>query len=45
MNKVITSVGPKKHVDYDALTAFEAGAMSIVAVLAVVLGTIVGSAA
>ena len=45
MNKVITNVGSDKHVDYDALTAFEAVTMSVVAVLAVVLGTIVGSVA
>ena len=45
MNKTVANVGPDKHVNYDALTAFEATSMSIVAVLAVVLGTIVGSVA
>jgi hypothetical protein len=45
MNRVISNVGSEKHVDYDKLSAFEAVSMSVVAVLAVVLGTIVGSMA
>lgn len=42
MNREIVRVG-SKHVDYDQLTAIEAISMSVVAVLAVALGTIYGS--
>lgn len=43
MRRVIASVGSEKHVDYDNLTAIEATAMTVVAILAVTLGTIYGS--
>jgi len=43
MHRVITNVGSEKHVNIEALTAFESIAMSVVAILAVTLGTIYGS--
>ena len=43
MHRVITNVGSDKHINVEALTAFEATAMSVVAILAVTLGTIYGS--
>lgn len=43
MRRVVANVGSEKHVDYDKLTAFEATAMSVVAIMAVTLGTIYGS--
>ena len=42
MNREIVKVG-SKSVDYDNLNAIEAISMSVVAVLAVTLGTIYGS--
>lgn len=43
MNRVITNIGSGKHVNVEALTALEAVSMTVVAVLAVTLGTIYGS--
>lgn len=43
MRRVIKNVGSDKHVDYENLNAFEATAMTVVAILAVTLGTIYGS--
>lgn len=43
MRRVIATVGTDKHVDYDNLNAIEATAMTVVAILAVTLGTIYGS--
>ena len=42
MNREVAKLGTK-YVDYDKLTAIEAVSMSIVAVLAVTIGTIYGS--
>ncbi len=42
MRRVVVNVG-SKHVDYEALNFIEATAMSVVAILAVTLGTIYGS--
>ena len=42
MRRVVANVG-SKHVDYDNLTAIEASAMSVVAILAITLGTVYGS--
>jgi len=42
MNKEIARVG-SEHVKYDQLSAIEAISMSVVAVLAVTIGTIYGS--
>lgn len=42
MRRVVANVG-SKHVDYENLTAIEASAMTVVAILAVTLGTIYGS--
>lgn len=42
MRRVVANIGTK-HVDYENLNAIEATAMSVVAVLAVTLGTIYGS--
>jgi hypothetical protein len=42
MNRVVANCGTE-HVDYDKLKAVEAVSMSVVAVLAVTLGTIYGS--
>ena len=42
MKRVIANVGTK-HVNYEQLTAIEASAMSVVAILAVTFGTVYGS--
>ena len=42
MKRVIANVGTK-HVNYEQLTAIEASAISVVAILAVTFGTVYGS--
>ena len=39
----VEAVAVKKHVDYENLNAIEAVSMTVVAILAVTLGTIYGS--
>lgn len=44
MHRVITNIGSSKHIDVEALTAFEATAMSVIAILAVTAGTAIATA-